>query len=470
MTSIEGNLVASDKVKLFTRSWKPAGPTLATVTFIHGLGEHSGRYEHVFSKFAENGIAVNAYDQRGFGKSSGPRAYSPSLDQTMKDVAMVAASANPNLPHFIMGHSFGGCLALHYTLKKSERDPTGCIITSPLIKPAFKVSDAKYLVGSFISKFWSTLTVDNGLNPTHISRDEAAVALYKEDPLNTAKVSVGLGKWMIPKAEQLLNLAPTYTLPLLLIHGADDMITSAKASQSFFDRCQSQDKTLKLWENMYHEVLNEKDKDQVIQMIIDWIKPRLQAPQSQAIPTGQDQSIPQPVIAPSIPVEEPPVHVEPSRQEDQQKPVEEPPKPHEEPHKALEEPPKPVDEPPKHAEEPPKPVEEPPKQVDEPPKPVEEPPKPVDEPPKPVEEAPKPIEEAPKQVDEPPKTVEEPPKPVEESAKPVEEAPKPIEEAPKQVDEPPKPVEEAPKIEENKPNEESKPKNKKKGKKKGKRN
>ncbi|GAM24077.1 hypothetical protein SAMD00019534_072510 [Acytostelium subglobosum LB1] len=278
MTSIVSNLLASDKETLILRSWKPTVPVVATVTFIHGIGEHSGRYEHVFSKFAENGILVNAFDQRGHGKSGGTRGHSPSLEQSLKDITLIASNADPALPHFIYGHSFGGCLALHYTLKNQERAPAGCVVTSPLIKPAFKVSGFKLFLGNLLGKVAATSTIDSNLNASHISKDAEVVATYKKDVLVHSKISLGLGRWMLSKAESLLDEAPKYTSPVLLIHGNDDKITCPKASQQFFDRIASTDKTLKLWEDMYHEVHNEKDQDLVIQFIIDWIILRVAGP------------------------------------------------------------------------------------------------------------------------------------------------------------------------------------------------
>eukprot|EP01133_Synstelium_polycarpum_P016016 gene16016-19063_t len=287
MSSSVSNLLASDKESLIVRSWKPQGPTIATVTFIHGMGEHSGRYEHVFSKFAAEGIEVNTFDQRGHGKSGGTRGHSPSIEQSLKDVTLIAAKADESLPHFIYGHSFGGQLALHYTLRKKEHPPTGTIVTSPFIKLATKVSPVKIFFGNIFASIAPSKTVDNGINASHIAKDEEVVKAYKEDKLIHNKVSLVQGRWMLAKGEQLIDLAPQFTTPVLMIHAADDKITCPKASQTFFDRSVSTDKSIHLWENMYHEVHNEKDQDKVIQCIIDWIKARLAV-----VPSTNDISVP----------------------------------------------------------------------------------------------------------------------------------------------------------------------------------
>ncbi|EGC34809.1 hypothetical protein DICPUDRAFT_92131, partial [Dictyostelium purpureum] len=213
MTSSVSNLLTSDKETLCLRSWNPKTKPIATVTFIHGLGEHSGRYEHVFSKFADEGIKVNAFDQRGHGVSTGVRGHSPSLEQSLKDIQLIASTAESDLPHFIYGHSFGGCLALHYNLKKKDQSPSGCIVTSPLIRTTFKVPGFKLAMGNFFGKIMPTVSTSNNIDPSFISRDPEAVKEYKEDKLVHAKITLGMGKWLLQRSEQLIELAPEFDTP-----------------------------------------------------------------------------------------------------------------------------------------------------------------------------------------------------------------------------------------------------------------
>ncbi len=131
MTSSEA-YITSDGLDIYTKTWEPAADqkVKATVVFAHGLGEHINRYNHVFSNFTENGIKVHAFDQRGFGQTArknGIIGHNEGFKQVMKDMKDASERVRiDGVPHFVMGHSMGGCIALNFAIEHPE-NLTGCI-------------------------------------------------------------------------------------------------------------------------------------------------------------------------------------------------------------------------------------------------------------------------------------------------------------------------------------------------------
>eukprot|EP01112_Ceratiomyxa_fruticulosa_P016654 TRINITY_DN506_c0_g2_i2.p1 TRINITY_DN506_c0_g2~~TRINITY_DN506_c0_g2_i2.p1 ORF type:complete len:295 (-),score=58.11 TRINITY_DN506_c0_g2_i2:135-1019(-) len=287
---IEEPLETVDGIKLRTKSWKPKDKAKCTVTFVHGLGEHIDRYDHVFSNFADAGIVVNTFDQRGFGKSEGPKSHTPSLEHTLTDIDMIVSKADTTIPHFVYGHSLGGCLALHYSIKNQHKI-NGVMVTAPLIKIAFPPPPVKLFFGRLFSHVLPSVTVSNELNPSWISRDAKLNEDYMNDPLVRHDVSLRLASSTFDWGEQLLGLSSSLNIPLFIVHGDADKITSSEASKLFFEGVSSNDKTLRILEGFFHEVHNEPEKEEVINSLRDWILARANAEGSSS--TSTSSTLPQ---------------------------------------------------------------------------------------------------------------------------------------------------------------------------------
>ena len=191
--------VKPDNFELFAKYWEPSTPIKANVTFVHGLGEHILRYEHVFSKFAAAGIRVFAFDQRGFGNTvkknclsvEGGRACAMVLgdnqgwDVALDDIlAAIRFSRQDGIPHFLFGHSMGGLLAINAAIKfKDQLKLAGLIASAPGLRPGFPVPYLKRTIGSWVSKILGSFNIESGVDANGISRDPAVVEIYKNDPL-----------------------------------------------------------------------------------------------------------------------------------------------------------------------------------------------------------------------------------------------------------------------------------------------
>lgn len=262
---------------IFAQGWNPA-QTKGVVCIIHGFNEHSSRYEHVAKKLGEAGYAVLTYDEFGHGKTTGKRGHVPSYEAFLDSVKIILDEAEtrfPGVKKYLWGHSMGGGIVLNYLLK---RQPTiaGAIATGPLLKlgfepPAFKVFLAKMMVNVYPA-FTEPAALDSGA----ISRDKEEVRKYDVDPFNHGKITAGTflgmfgaGKWALANAGKL-------NVPLLLMHGTADKLTSPEGSKEFAENAPKNLLTFKLWEGYYHELHNEPepDRSQVLGFITNWLNER----------------------------------------------------------------------------------------------------------------------------------------------------------------------------------------------------
>lgn len=263
-----------DNLTLFGQAWIPEH-SKAVVMLVHGIGEHSGRYAKLAEDFNKQKIALIAFDQRGHGQSAGKKGHTPSLEAWMKDIENFIQKAKmeiknqantSNLKWFLYGHSLGGIEVLNYILKRQPKID-GAIVTSPAIELAFKPSAVKVLAGQIANLILPSITLHNELELKYLSHDQRVVEAYQNDPLVHDWISARTYASMTEAGQYALAHAAQLNIPLLLMHGSEDHMTSATASAKFTksagDKCH-----FKLWEGMYHELHNELERGEVIEYII----------------------------------------------------------------------------------------------------------------------------------------------------------------------------------------------------------
>ncbi|MBI4197274.1 MAG: lysophospholipase [Deltaproteobacteria bacterium] len=275
----EGFLKGKGGVKLFFRRREVASPK-ASLAIVHGLAEHSGRYGSFFDYFTKAGCSVYAFDLRGHGHSEGLRAYAETIDDFLEDLhlflKMVSQRSRKKL--FLVGHSFGGQLALNYVAKHSglrNGRPTGIVLSSPNVRLALQVPAAKVTAGKMLSKILPRLTLANEIPFDFISHDRELVLATKKDPLVQRKITARLGDLILKNQESLFSLAPKINLPSLFLQAGDDKICSAEGAKEFFKEISVEDKSFKLYEGFYHEVFNEVQKRKVFHDLEQWIEKHL---------------------------------------------------------------------------------------------------------------------------------------------------------------------------------------------------
>jgi len=269
----EFELTAPDGTSLFAQSWKAVSDAIGTVVIVHGLGEHSGRYAEVAAALGRAGYFVVAFDLRGHGRTGGQRGHVRDYSVLLDDIDLLIAEASrriDELPVFLYGHSLGGNLVLNCALGR-QPSIAGLVVASPLLRLASTPPRWKLMLGRVMSRIGPRFSFRSEIDPEDLSHDSAAIRLRKQDPLVHSRVSARLGTQMLDTGSWALDHADRLALPLLLIHGDADALTSPNASAEFARRA-GDNCTFRVWEGMYHELHWETERDTVIQCIIDWLK------------------------------------------------------------------------------------------------------------------------------------------------------------------------------------------------------
>ncbi|WP_130277007.1 alpha/beta hydrolase [Cecembia calidifontis] len=278
MKHFETKYTTHDNLVLYLQAWIPDQPK-ASMLLVHGLGEHSSRYAHFADKLVGEGIAVFTFDGRGHGKSSNPKptAYFANYQDYLKDIDALFLKVKtyiPGIPAFLFGHSMGGGMTAAYVLEYRP-EAKGVILSAPALQPADDVSQLLIAVSSLVSKLAPKLKVLK-LDSNKISRDPEEVRKYDADPLvYHDPVPARTGYELLRIMDAIKEKAASFHYPLLLLHGSDDQLTNPKGSEIFFRNVASKDKTFHRYPELFHELINEPEKELVINDILEWIKARM---------------------------------------------------------------------------------------------------------------------------------------------------------------------------------------------------
>lgn len=273
--SSEETVNGKDGNQIFFRSWHPPGAPSALVVICHGVNSHSGQYDWTARQLADNGFVVYALDLRGRGKSSGERFYVEDIEEYVGDLATLvdlAKTREPDLAVFLLGHSAGGVVSCVYTLEhQAELD--GLICESFAFKvpaPDIALSLIKGL--SHIAPHLGVLKLKN----EDFSRDPEAVRKLNSDPLIAGEIQPASTVAALARADDRLKTSfDQITLPVFIMHGTVDKATVPAGSQFFYEHAGSPDKTLKMYEGHYHDLLNDYGKEDVLADTTHWIRQHL---------------------------------------------------------------------------------------------------------------------------------------------------------------------------------------------------
>jgi alpha-beta hydrolase superfamily lysophospholipase len=264
-------------MRIFTRSWQPAGPARGVVVIVPGFNSHSGHYLWVAEQFVARQLAVYAVDLRGRGRSDGERFYLHSFADYVSDVSAIvqlAKKKEPGLPIFLLGHSAGGVVACVFTLEH-QTEIAGLICESfahQVPAPDFALAALKGL--AHLAPHAHVLKLKN----EDFSRDPKWVETMNADPLIAQEVQPTQTVAELARADDRLKREfPRITLPVLILHGTADRATKPSGSQFFFETAGSTDKQLELYQGHYHDLLNDVGKEQVMADIERWVDTRLPA-------------------------------------------------------------------------------------------------------------------------------------------------------------------------------------------------
>jgi alpha-beta hydrolase superfamily lysophospholipase len=268
-----GTFPALDGVTLYERWWRPKPEPKAGIVLVHGLAEHSGRYVPTARYLTEHGYAFDAFDLRGHGKSGGIRLFLNSFEEYLSDLDLFLDRVRarlPGRPLFLLGHSMGGVIVTFYALEREPR-VRGVVLSAPAVKLSNEVSPLLQKTAAVIARFLPMLKTVK-INRNFISRDPAVVEAYDSDPLNyRGGVLMRTGSELVRAGRHVRERMDAFTLPILVLQGTGDRITEPDDSRRLYENAASADRALKLYEGLYHEILNEPEKEQVLQDIVGWL-------------------------------------------------------------------------------------------------------------------------------------------------------------------------------------------------------
>lgn len=268
----EGSVNSTDGTRLAVRAW-PEPTAQITFAVVHGLGEHSGRYERFARGMARFQMATFAVDLRGHGKSAGQRGHVDSWSRWVDDAAAFVAYVESQTTGEVvpLGHSFGGVVMLSAVRSGRLTRTKRFVLSSPALKlyvkvPAWKASGARVL-----SAIAPRLALDNEVDPGTVSRIPEVVSAYRSDPLVHGKISSRLfEEWRRAAADNLAH-ADEINLPFLILAGTDDHLIDPAGSQELHEKTSARS-DLRLLDGRYHESFNDLGSDEVFTTIADWLR------------------------------------------------------------------------------------------------------------------------------------------------------------------------------------------------------
>ena len=282
MPYYEEYFTTPDDFRLLQRRWLPDQEASAAVIVVHGFIEHSGRYTSLAERFNEYGLAVDALDLRGHGRSEGQRALVYSFDEYLTDVETLLERVRrrePGKPVFLFGHSMGGLIALLFALQRPT-DLQGLVVSAPAVRLGARVFPwLRHLavVAGWLLPRVRLVRMGSGM----LSRDPAVVADFRHDPLVFHdRFPLRTGAEIIRAGRRVEGRLQELQLPLLILHGTGDVVTDPQASRELYARASSPDKTLKLYEGLYHAVVHEPEQEQVLGDLVAWIDQRISPPRT----------------------------------------------------------------------------------------------------------------------------------------------------------------------------------------------
>jgi len=271
---IAGTARTRDGLELRTMRWTANGEPRAHLLLIHGIAEHASRHAHVATQFAQAGIETHAFDLRGFGASSGRRAYLDRWSQYHDDVEDQLAAiraVSGRLPVVLYGHSMGGLIALGYVLPDAPRpEPDLLVLSAPAI--AANVAPWKRRLADVLGRLMPRFEIANDLPPGGLSHDPKVELAYRSDPLNYHSTTARLGMELFGEqarvAARLMNIA---ALPLqtYVLHGSEDEVVPVSSSASLDGR---ENVTRHVYPGLRHEMHNEPEAAAVIGDTVAWIE------------------------------------------------------------------------------------------------------------------------------------------------------------------------------------------------------
>lgn len=265
-TSVEESGKTADGLAQYRRRWAAVSPWCAAL-LVHGIGEHSGRYEHIGRLLSAAGIDVLACDNRGFGLSGGPRGHVESFDQFVGDlVAPMALRRELGVPVALIGHSLGGLVSTRY-LQSDHPQPDFAALSGPALGAEVPTWQRKG--APILSKIVPTLRIKGEVVGDILSNNPAVGEIFKNDPLRVHSTTTNMGNEIFEAMAKANADISRINLPLRIMHGAEDRLVPAEFSEPLANVAGSVRIT---YPGLQHEIFNEDSHEEIVADMIEWMR------------------------------------------------------------------------------------------------------------------------------------------------------------------------------------------------------
>lgn len=267
------SFITPDGTTIHTVYYPPAEERDRVIIIAHGLSEHSGRYVHVAERFAKAGYHVYSQDHRGHGRSSGARQYIDRDTHFITDLKQHydrIRRKHRDAQIYMLGHSMGSVISLQFVLTYPDAIEA-LTVTGTATDVSSTVPTPVRFLGNLVNRMGKGLPISAPGGSEILTRDPDMQQWTDDDALiYRGWTKTGIAGYILDMGEQIQARASEITLPILIMHGEADELTPLSGSQIMFDRVRSEDKTLKIWKEMRHEVLNELEREAVMDLLVDW--------------------------------------------------------------------------------------------------------------------------------------------------------------------------------------------------------
>lgn len=258
----------AEDVELFYQTWTTR-ESLGTLVVTHGISEHSDSYAKTADNLCKLGWNVIAWDLRGHGRSEGKRGHIGNFADYSRDLAQLLRHlkrvGHLEKPFALVGHSMGGLITLRFLIDETldAPRPGAAVLSSPLLGVALAVPPVKDLAARFLNRMWPSITLYNEIKTEDLVRDIEWLKTYEKDALRHDKISPALYLGMFEVIEEVKRSGSKVKLPILVQAAGQERIVSLQAIKDFFPEISSSNKKLVVYEDSYHEIYNDLDRESV---------------------------------------------------------------------------------------------------------------------------------------------------------------------------------------------------------------
>jgi alpha-beta hydrolase superfamily lysophospholipase len=249
-------------------------PCRGAIVVVHGVCEHSGRYGHVAARCVARGWRFLVFDLRGHGYSGGPRTHVDTMSTYLADVRSVVTACLPRgLPVVLLGHSFGGLLAIRCVQAEAlPEPPLALVLSAPLLGIRLHVPPWKHWLGQALVRVLPRVRFRTGVRAENMTRDPRFLDRRRADPQIQRAVTAG---WFFAMVDAL-KLAHAETdrvrLPVYVVQGDADETTDPTAPAEWLARIASREPQLRIYPGHVHELFQEADWATTVASLLEWLE------------------------------------------------------------------------------------------------------------------------------------------------------------------------------------------------------